>query len=388
MTRIQPLLTAMVLACSANIAFAQSSMTWRTDIGTGFDSNIYKAPSGTYVDHASGGQIVVPKTHSGTFVPALVKVSYRNGALTKNSLLLDYRFSGLYYLDGAFDNANQVNHRLRVGDEFVLRRKKSRKDSVYAGLIVGRHQRLYLDRDSGDDQEFRNSNVSERYVYDNRGVELNACKHTGRVKLDAEITLMDKDYKDTVAISEYDHRYLAVGGAVKFRLAKYTKWQIGYKYSVYDYKERPSRDVLGSLKGAPLKYVYHAVRTGIRQRLLKQWVAYLDYEYKTRSDEYVSYHDYSKDQIRGRVLFNYSKNTRVKLSATFWQRDYPYAFAFDDPTQALKYYEGNNLELSGRFTWIKNRSVDVALAQVDEDSTDLRYKYSRFLARVRLAWEF
>jgi len=386
------------------------TVSWRVDPGLGYDSNIYRAPSASYIDYGKSCTPQVPSSPSdacqmrddgkahpytqpvvqaGMFVDANLDGGYQASLQSKTDFLAEYRFRGRFYADSKYSNANQYHHTVALGARHTLNRSGKLSDSLYVGLKFGKKRRLYLDRDSGEEQVFANENVSGRYTYDMTGAEVLFKKRLGKLKYKLGAEFQKRDYVDEVVISEYDHDYLRVGGDVKYPLSKKTKFTIGYDYSTYDYKDRPSRDQLGRLlrSNPKRKYTYNTVSATLRHRFSRSWLSYLDYERSQRVDGYQNYDDYTKNTIKLRVRYRWNKD-KLKMSVEYWDREYPNAFAFDNFVKDIsKHYDGINANVEWVRPYSERVTLSTGLRVNQENSSDLRYSYDRYRLSFAMSWK-
>jgi hypothetical protein len=376
-----------------------SKLNWSASAGLGYDSNIYRAPSDPYLDYGptptpDPTDPVIPEIFSDVFVPLKYKVRYEDIINNSNALIAQYRFSGKFYADSDFSNANTMKHTIKLGNEHVLNKRKRLRDSVYAGFIYDNKKSQYLDRDGGDDQETSGgSNVSDRYVYNAVGIETRYDHRTSPVKYSFEFKLLNRDY-EKVAISELDHKYILISGDIKFRLSRFSKLKFKYKHYEYDYDERPSRSSDGRLppNNPPREYVYDEFLVSYILRASKNLKTYFTYSYTTRSDEYVGYNDYERNKIKLKALYEYSKKVNINAALTYWERDYPNAFAFDrfvlGENEEDKNYDGMKLELDVDYSLDKHQTFWIDFEWRDENSTDLRYEYDRSIIMTGVKWDY
>jgi len=371
----------------------ESGLNWSANVGLGFDSNIYRAPSESYVDFAPTVPVAVtPDEQSGFYVPLGLKGVYRNLLNDSNSLVSSYRFSGDIYVDSDFSNANNFSHKLRLGDEYTIKKSKTGSDTVYVGLLVSSVRDQYVDRDSGLDQTASAGtvDVSDRYSYNATGVEAAYNSNTGKTKYSVKFKLINRDYDDPVVISQYDNTYMSLGGDIQFRLSKPSKLKLGVRHFTYDYDERPSRNAQGRLfaSNPTRKYTYDQLSIAYAYRINKKWRSYAEYVIKQRSDDSVGYHDYDANKIRLRVKYRHNKKLQMKLALTSWQRDYPNAFAFDRQAQGALDYDGVIVAFDSEYHMDKHKSLVAELNWRDDNSTDLRYDYQRSKVLVGMKWKY
>ena len=79
----------------------------------------------------------------------------------------------------------------------------------------------------------------------------------------------------------------------------------------------------------------------------------------------------------------------MKLQAwfTYWDRDYPNAFAFDVSGQPQKTYDGIEARVKGDFALDKQWGLWAEYKYWDQNSTDLRYDYDRYQVMAGVKWE-
>jgi hypothetical protein len=370
----------------------QSGLSWSASVGLAYDSNIYRAPSAPYVDEAPSVPVAVtPDEQSGFYVPLGLKGVYRHLLNDSNALLTGYRFSGDLYIDSDFSNANNLSHKIRLGDEYTVKKNKAGSDTLYVGLLISSVKDQYVDRDSGLDQTTSAAvDVSDRYSYNATGIEAAYKSNTGKIKYALKFKLINRDYDDPVVISQYDNTYMSLGGDVKFRLSKPSKLKLAVRHYTYDYDERPSRNVQGRLfaSNPTRNYTYNEFSIAYAHRINKHWRGYAEYVIKKRSDDSVGYHDYDADKIRLRIKYRHNKKLQMKLALTSWQRDYPNAFAFDRQSQGELDYDGVIVEFDSKYHIDKHRSFVAKFNWRDDNSTDLRYEYERSKVLLGMKWEY
>lgn len=358
------------------------------EAGLGYDSNVFLTPDNPYVDLAQPlTPTVVPDKHTGFFVPLGLDAEYLRPMGKGTRLLSDFSFDGRIY-EPSVDNGNIYDAEFTLGPEFEL----TKKSALYAGIILGYHREIYYDRDDGLGKVSAVSatDISDRYTYSNAGVEVAYRHDLGKVKYDVFASLEKRDYEDPVVVSQYDHDYLKFGGSVDYDLAAATKVSAGYRYSVRDYDDRRARDLNGNILTAnpKLEYTYHTVDLTLRQRVSKSLVAYVDYTRQERKDEFVGYNDYSQNRYKVRAIYTPLEDLRLRVAASYWDREYDRAFAFDDPAGGKKDYSGITFDAGAEYGYAKNVSLWADLNYDSQDTTDLRYEYDRTQLAAGVKYEF
>ena len=398
-----------------------SGLEWKLDAGLGYDSNIYRAPGAPYINYAdsctladancvdsadnvTGNNLgyvkVSPQIKSGVFIPLELKVDYLKNLATNNIFLASYTASGDFYAQSQYNNANNYGNKLHAGDQWIFSTQHNQQHSFYVGGLLEYKKRLYLDRDTGEDQETAaHVDISGRYTYDAYGLESVLEGKVNGFQYAIDATIAKRNYEDPVVVSQYDHTYYSLGGKTKFRLAKFTKLSVGYDYYIYDYVERPSRSLIDGrllVSNPPRKYQYNKINVSLRQRLSKAWLVYLDYEHRTRTDKYQGYDNYTKNLFKTRLHYVINKSNRLKFSYTYWKRDYPNAFAYDnadyDATAAVvnisKKYDGSEAKLSWTNALDRHKAIVFEVDYYKENSSDLRYDFERYRTLVSFEWEY
>src|SRR3990170_1424096 len=184
--------------------------------------------------------------------------------------------------------------------------------------------------------------------------------------------------------------YMKFGGSLDYALAKSTKVSAGYKYTVRDYNDRKARDLGGNLLASnpQLEYTYHTIDLTLRQRVSDSLVAYVDYTRQDRKDEFVGYNDYGQNRYKVRAIYTPTEELRVRVAASYWDREYDRAFAFDDPAGGKKDYSGITFDAGVDYGYSKQVSFWADLNYDSQDTTDKRYEYDRTQLSAGVKYEF
>lgn len=384
------------IVLSAVVSATGAELEWDASLGLGYNSNIYRAPSDPYIDYAPATPVAVnPEVHSGIFIPLDFNANYQRNINQDNNLIMEYDFGGKFFTDSKYSNANEMSHVIDIGDELILAGKKHRKDTLYGGIVLENKKQEYTERDTGLDKFSTGGvNISDRYRYTAAGIKLDYDKNISKIRYGLKFEYLNRDYKDAIAISQLDHKYTKLQADVKIPIDKVSKARLKYKHYIYDYKERPSRDLNGRAFTSypPLKYVYDEFVAGYIYEFSHDVRSFFDYSYKIRSDEYVGYNDYKRHKIKIRTLYDYSKNIDLKFTFTYWDRKYPNAFAFDrfvaGANEDQKQYDSLKLEFEGEYAASKHKSYWANFEWRDENSTDLRYQYNRVEIMAGVQWSY
>lgn len=363
-----------------------SGLSVSVEAGLGYDSNVFLTPDNPYVDLAQPlTPTVTPDKQTGFFVPLGLDAEYLRGMGKGTRLLSDFSFDGRIY-EPAIDNANLYDGEFTVGPEFEL----TKDSALYAGIILGYHREIYYDRDDGLNKVSGAADISEKYTYSNAGVEISYRHDLGKLEYGVSGSFEKRDYEDPVVVSQYDHDYLKLGGSVDYALAASTKVSAGYRYSVRDYNDRKARDLNGNLLTAnpQLEYTYHTIDLTLRQRVNKSLVAYVDYTRQERKDEFVGYNDYGQNRYKVRAIYTPTEELRVRVAASYWDREYDRAFAFDDPAGGKKDYSGITFDAGAEYGYSKLVSFWADLNYDSQDTNDNRYEYDRTQLIAGAKFEF
>ncbi|MEW6645961.1 MAG: hypothetical protein AB1450_02015 [Pseudomonadota bacterium] len=396
MRRKSTVFLLLYLLPGAALYAAQDNSTkspWSVDleVGIGYDSNAYLSPDNAYTDYAPTIPVAVtPVTRSGMFMPVSLDLEYDGRGSKKFGFVGSYSFDGDFYADSDTKNANEYNHKVSAGAEFLLKSKGRREDTIRVEPYYVVHDKTYFNRDTGDQMVSNlGTDLSDRYSYKLTGLMVELKRETTRIQHSIHLEMATRDYVEptSTAFDSYDHDYFRVGGDVEFELADPTKLTVGYDYYTRDYDEWRARDLTGtSVDGTRREYVYNQVGASLRQKLNADVTLYLDYTLTDRADQYLGYSDYVKNEYGLRLI--YSKNRlRLKAKASWWERDYDNAYAFDEPTQDDMNYKSAEYSLKGDYDLDEHHGVWAEAKTIDQKSTDLRYEYDRTQIMVGWRWE-
>jgi len=383
---------ALLALVSVSVSATGGEFEWSPALGLGYDNNPYLTPDDPYIDYAAAGNpLVTPNRQSGMYADLGFDGRYSRALSQAARFLVDYKFNGDYYFDSALSNADEYHHKLSLGREQILRKQGKRQDSVYVGGFMRNVRDVYFDRDSGAGKVTTGgTDVSARYNYKSLGLEAEYRNRTADLQYALKGLYEHRDYEDPVVIRQYDHDYVKLSADIGYRISVPTKLLAGYTYQLRDYSDRLSRDASGSMVSTnpTLKYSYNTLDGSVRQRLSDAWVAYFDATYKTRTDAYVGYNDYDETEFRVRALYNPSDAWDMKLAVGTWRRHYPNAFAFDNPTQVAKKYDGTDATFKIEYHQTQNRTLWGDIDYKKQNSTDDRYTYDRTQVVAGVQFDF
>ena len=164
----------------------------------------------------------------------------------------------------------------------------------------------------------------------------------------------------------------------------------GYRYSVRDYNDRQARDLNGNILAAnpQLEYTYHTIDLTLRQRVNKSLAAYVDYTRQERKDEFVGYNDYGQNRYKVRAIYTPTEELRLRVAASYWDREYDRAFAFDDAAGGKKDYSGVTFDAGAEYGYARNVSLWADFNYDSQDTTDKRYDYDRTQLSAGVKYKF
>jgi len=387
----------MMIAPPTLHAAITDGVVWSATAGLGYDSNVYLTPSAPYNDLAQpGNPLIVPSKKSGLFVPLGLGANYTE----PSGMEFKYRFDGQIYLNSALSNASTYDNDATLGWNMTLDGAYAnwlQGADFYAGLLAGYHKKIYYDRDTGEAKLTRASgtNVSNRYTHFDFGGEAKLRQQIGSTeyKLDSKLAMLF--YNDPIVIAPLDHLLFELDGSVRFPLGgKSTKLKLGYDFTMRDYTDRSARDLQGvqSRANGLLIYYYHTFNAQLLQKAGKHFMVFLDYWHTWRIDGALGYNSYSKNRVKLRLRYHPGRNFLFRGSVGYSRKNYPNAFAFDNPAGGRKTY--NQLDASLKveyehlFTGYGEPTLWLKGNYVKQNSSDLRYVYNQAQAIIGADWQF
>lgn len=361
------------------------------ETGIGYDSNVYKAPDGPYIDYFPAVPLpIAPVKHSGYFIPVDVVARFTPQFGPSARFLASYRFEDTLYLKSENTNANKYTHTISAGLEFILGSKGKKENTLSVLPFAVSHTETYYDRDSGlDKTTAAGEDIDERYAYDSFGIEGGLDIRTTPVQFGLRLAWEDRDYENPAFVSQYDYTYYRAGGKVEIPVVRPTELHLSYDYYAKDYEFRHSRDLNGGLfASAPLlKYVYHEAGISLRNKLTRDLTVYLDYTRTDRDDaNYVGYYDYTEDEYALRAILRMG-TSKFRVKYSWWNRDYPRAYAYENPAQPRMDYDGIKASVKGEVGMGRNAVLWAEYEYKNTETPDLRYAYSKYQVVAGVKWE-
>ena len=389
-----------ISALMITVSNASASIDLSATIGMGYDDNIYRAPDQSYFDFSiATPQTISPIKHHGFYLP--FDVNFDGSKLTSPDVYFvgGYQLKGYRYLSNDFQNANRTDNKFHIGVLREFDKQGVKVINLQGNILFGHINRLYLDRDTGENHTFSSTNttdVSSRYIYDYTGFEIAYKDRISELQKKASLHLEKRDYQDVPGVGEmqYDNTYTRLLFGIDKKLAKHVKMGVDYSYYTYDFSDRRPRDATGALVSktpAPFptrKYTYHNLEFSLRYRQSKDWLHTAKAQVKVRKDHYVGYDNYTKVLLGIKSQWDLNPVTRMHAAVSIWKRDYPNALAFDSVASGeKKKYDGSTIELEYRRRLNDQLDLLGNITHIDENSTDTRYQYFKTLYLVSVEYQ-
>jgi tetratricopeptide (TPR) repeat protein len=384
-----PKLRLLAVSALEKIGASQPRFESAFAAGVGHDSNAFRTPGEPYLDYSEEPPVPVdPVVRSGSYVPVRIRASYFNPISERSTFIASYRHRGDYYMDEALENADETDHRVRVGMERALGDGKSSSRQFSYLAEIRSHGETNFDRDDGLERFADGSSIADRYDYTGAALKAELRNRIGRYRYEIDGGYARRDYDDVPTTSSYDLSDYWLHGAFKIPLASTTRLELIYKHHVRSFDERRSRDLDGDSSSAnpTLEYQYDQLGVGLRHRISTGVVVELVYSRTHREDQYVGYNNYDRDKISFETTLELSDRFSAEIEIDYRDQQYENAFAFDNPTQAAKEYQELQLAASVLYRFTESLSLRAVLKQEDIESSDPRGAYDRMRADLSIYW--
>lgn len=379
------LLLLIVLAASPSVAGTSYSV--EAESGLGYDSNAFLAPTKDYFDPFQG-EIIKPDKKSGVFIPLGIDAEYVFGP-ERIKLESSFDFEGKRYLKDELGNADTYQAEIESGVEFLLKKKKGYRDTFYLGPNISYNKQIYFDRDTGQERLTRTTeeDLADRFEYLRYGLETKLRMRTLPIRYSLQADLRKYDYQEVPILSSLDYTYYRLGGEAEFDISRSTEIEVSVDYFGRDFEDTRARGLDGDLvDGTDRKYSYYQLGTALQQEIGRDWKVYFYYDYLARDDEHVGYNDYSRNRYRVRSRYNDEVDRTLDIEFTYWDRNYPNAFAFDDPDFSRKSYITREVEIEGGIPFSKSWKFLMTYEYINQNSSDPRFDYERHLFLIGLGY--
>jgi len=197
------------------------------------------------------------------------------------------------------------------------------------------------------------------------------------------------DYEDTEVLPEYDHEYFLISAFVQYRLSATSLVRLtGETYS-RRYGDRPSFDLDGAQRqGNPeVRYDYIAATLRARQRVTDSLWFGVDIGRTERTDKYVGYNDYTRDDYELVIHWRPGRRFNMQLGGVYRLYDFPNAFAFHNPAASIKTQENLDARISGEFRMTSSLSLVGRARYRETVSNDTRIQYERWEYILGVLWQ-
>ena len=359
-------------------------------ISFGNDSNVFRAPSESYVDLSDpNAPAVDPLVQSGSFIPYDFMARYTVNSLEDESFFGAYRLSGRYYQDELLSNGDEYRHELSFGSEYH-RREKSRERKVFSEFSVVQHYETYYDPDDGTERVVGGENISERMSYLRYGPEIWFRQSFDKFTFGGHLKGQLWNYEDVLAVPEYDHEYLSLGLTTQYKFTRTSLLRLTADAYTRRFGDRPGFELDGQqlLGNEPIEYVYLEAGVTARQRIGRSFWFGVDYLRTQREDKYLGYNNYNRDMYS--VELNWQPSRKLSLDASAYYRVYGFenAFAFHNPIAGRKTLETINGSLFATYklAWDLTLILQYSFRDVDSNDTRIAYDRSQYVLGVR--WDY
>ena len=368
-------------------AFADLKL--RARVGFGNDDNAFRSPDQNYIDFSDPTlPLVTPEVKSGTYLPVSFSAKYMINSLPFEGFYGAYRMAGRYYQDKALENANESLHEASFGSEY-RRKEGARERQVNSAFTVARHDEIYYDRDNGGSRLVDGVAIDDRMNYLRYGPQLSLRQAHERLSIGARFKGQLWNYDETVSVPEYDHEFFFVNLYGQYKFTNTSLFRATAEYYSRRFGDRPSYDLDGQqrLANPNIRYDYLSLALRARQRITDSMWFGFDVERTERTDQYVGYNDYSRDEFR--FEFNWSPGDRfdLELNGVYQLYDYPNAFAFNNPVAGRKTQESAAARVVGTYRMTKHLSLIGEALYRETVSNDIRIQYERRRYLLGVRWQ-
>ncbi|MDH4121515.1 MAG: hypothetical protein OEV94_07415 [Deltaproteobacteria bacterium] len=356
--------------------------------GLGYTSNAYESPGKPYNDPNAGlGINTYPVVYSGLYVP--VKLDMKTILSKKNDVTKSLNINTDAELGfGNLSNATVFKTEFLFNSRTLLNQEGKKKDIFSWGLFLRNNRNTYVDHDSGLPKNAGGNNVSSRFSYTSIGANLLWKQRTTstRYKIDAEFE--NRDYATIQGMSEYDHTVLDLKGAVEFELSDDNDLTLELGLESDQFTVKSARDLSAASNGPPLRYDFLKFKSTWHSKWSKSFSSFLDLAHEDRTDTYMGYFNYARNDAKIRMIFQASDDLKIRFTYLTWTRSYPNAFAFDVPGNPHTQYDVQALSLKAEYQASDDFSYGVEIKSHDQKTNDLRYNYTKSNVELSATWLF
>ncbi|WP_415397436.1 hypothetical protein [Sulfurimonas sp. CS5] len=363
-------------------------------VGLGYDSNPYYTPDKSYNDYTAsgGGALVNPDVKSGVFIPISLKADYEYRLKQNIRLLGDFKLKARKFTDSSLSNADETKTQARAGVRFRLNKYKKEIDKIEFKVFAADIDKTYVDHDDGSAKRTVGGDQSNRYKYKKIGAELEYTYDFKKLDLFFRAMYEDRDYGTPATWSSLDHTYMKLKAQAGYQLSKALHLQGYYQYSVRDYKERKSYEIVGTninLVNPGVNLTYNDIKLSADYKVSKKYKIKFDYLLSQRKDDNKGYSDYLYSSITLSNKYKFSKKLRASLKLKYHKYNYENAYAYDtSTTQSKKESDGYKISINANYKLSKNWATSLNLDYRDMSATDKRYEYKQTVAMINMKYIF
>ena len=362
-------------------------------VGYGSDDNVYRAPDEPYVDLSDPTvPIVIPEVFDGAFVPVDIRLRYNINSYLFESFYAAYRLTGRLYTDKEIENADQYSHELALGSSY-LKQTEDRMRRVFSAFTIAQHERTYFNPDDGTEREVDGLlgpvQIGNRMNYKRYGPEFAWVQAYRKFALGLRIKGQLWNYDNPRAVPEYDHEYFIFGAHAQYSFTETSLVRLTVDKYSRRFSDRPSFDLNGDqLATAPdLRYDYLAIGATARQRITRRMWFGFNLERTERTDRYLGYNDYTRDEFGFDFSWAPTNRFNIKLKSYYRNYDYPNAFAFHNPAGGVRSLETTRANLLGDFRITPRLTLNAEVEYRVSSSNDFRINYDRTWYTLGLTWK-
>ncbi len=368
----------------------------KTDIRMGWNSNVFKTPSGQYVDPETGALRISAPTGSYFFNPDLeLALLPHNGKRSKFEIA--YSWEGIFYpAGGAVGNANGYRQKLQAEYEFDFVNKNLQEESKNPiiekssiGLKVYRQQAKYnyLHRGTG---ELRNTKISKideenRYRHWESAAVLDfKNRFSSGTKIALSVGSFDRDYEDITSLQSYDRKEFEtkVEGEQEFGVG----WSVFADWSKiklqYD-RHRASNTTGTSVPGTTRTFNDSEINGGLEYDH-DSVEAKLKYAVTKREDIYAGYWSYDQNKSSIMLAKQWPAIGRFKIEGSQESRRYKLE---TNTFGVIRNFKSDEIEVGWDrdFGW---GTLSAKVSQLTQVDTDTYYSYKNSVGYIGFEKDF
>ena len=351
-------------------------------------TNAAIADSATAQNYFAYGNDAAPQ--SGTDAPIRVREDYSKPVSALSSFIASYSFRGDYHTDIEPEHTNVTNHRLALGGERMIGSSESANRRIALAAVYSNQAEIKYERGEILDGFNNSQSITDQINFQSVGAEAGLENRIGKARFELNGGWEQRDYDDVSTASSDDMTMYWIGGDIEFPLSDNSRAKLSHQYYIRDYDEHRSRDSAGdvSISNPTREYQYNVFEAGLRHRFNSQFLAELTYNYTIRNDEFVGYNDYTRSKVRLTTTFDFTNRLRTRISFAYRDKDYPNAYAFNDPGQPHK--ENQELEVVAMAEFQINDRIflQADFKQEAVDASDPRDQYDRTRTAIGVVWNF